>query len=378
MYFVEKSKGINFVKQFDYLMLGSVLTLSLVGLLVLFSATRTVEGGDSVFIKQAVFLVVGIIIAFVISAVDYKDFKILGIPLYIASVGLLVYVYFKGTGKQQWGSNSWMEIMGFSFQPSEIAKIAFIIIAAIFLERIKDGQDLSKNIIKLMVYSAIPIGLVLIQPDYGTAMVFIFAFLVMVFVCGLPYRYILGVFFASIPAGLFTWFFLLNEKRKNRIRIFFNPGADPQDSGYQILRSIRAIGSGQLYGKGLFRGVLNRRNAVPVKVSDFIFTVIGEELGFVGSAAIVLLIFIILMRCLYIAKNSRDAFGSFLVIGITAMMGFHFIENIGMNIGILPITGIPLPFVSAGGSALLTNYIAIGIILSVSMRRKRTIFNSST
>ncbi|MFZ5985961.1 MAG: FtsW/RodA/SpoVE family cell cycle protein, partial [Bacillota bacterium] len=172
------------------------------------------------------------------------------------------------------------------------------------------------------------------------------------------------------------WFFVLNEKRKDRIRVFFNPELDPLGSGWNVIRSKMAIGSGQIFGKGLFKGIQTQNSSVPVKESDFIFSVVGEELGFVGAVIILVLVFFILMRCVYIAKNARDSYGSFLVTGVTSFLAIHFIENIGMSIGLLPVTGIPLPFVSAGGSSMLTNYIAMGIVLSVSMRRQRVIFNT--
>ncbi|RCX16567.1 rod shape determining protein RodA [Anaerobacterium chartisolvens] len=377
MYSVEKTKGISFIKSFDYILFITVLTLSAIGLVVLYSATLSFENGDSMVLKQGLALAIGIVMALVISLVDYKDFKIIGIVFYVISVVLLVYVKFRGVGAETWGSNSWMQIPVFgSFQPSEIAKITFIVVISTFLERIKEGQG-GKNIAKFLIYSAIPIGLVILQNDFGMSMVFIFVFFVMLFICGLPYKYMLGAFIAAIPCGVFTWIFLLNDKRRDRIRFFFNPEDDQSNAGFQVLRSIRAIGSGQIFGKKLFQGIQTQRGTVPVKESDFIFTVIGEELGFIGSAIVVIIIFFLLLRCVYIAKNSRDLYGSFLVTGLTAMMGFNFVENIGMNIGIFPITGLPLPFVSQGGSAMITNYIAIGIILSVSIRRKRSIFNSS-
>ncbi len=378
MFFVEKTKGLNYFKQFDYFLFICVLLLSAIGILALYSATLSKESGPSTMAKQAIMLGIGIILAIIISSLDYKSFKTIGIVFYLVSIVLLVYVIFKGTGASKWGSNSWIRIGGFSFQPSEIAKITFVIVVSTFLERIKEGQEhMKKNIAKVIIYSAIPILLVMLQKDFGTSIVFIFMFFVMIFISGIPYKYIFGSIVASVPCALYIWFFQFNDKRRNRILYFLNPEADGGDAGFQILRSIRAIGSGKIFGKGLFKGVLTQKGAVPVNESDFIFTVIGEELGFIGSSLVVIVIFALLMRCMYIAKNSRDPYGTFVVVGLTAMMGFHFIENIGMNISILPITGIPLPFFSQGGSAMLTNYIAIGIILSVSMRRKRTIFNSS-
>jgi len=376
MYFVEKTKGINLLKHFDYYLFSAVLLLSGVGLLALSSAVRSMQN-SSILKTQLLSLVLGIIAALIISTMDYKDFKTLGVIMYIVSVILLILVLFFGTGQKSVGTNGWFNIGGVSFQPSEIAKISVIVVISIFFERIKEGQDDNRrNIIKLTVYTLIPLALVLKQPDMGTGMVFVSIFAAMVFICGIPYKYIfmtLGAFLLSSP---FLWFFVLEEHQKNRFISFIEPERYAQGIGFNVVRSKLAVGSGQIFGQGLYKGVQTQSNGVPVKESDFIFSVIGEEFGFVGTVFVLLLVYFILLRCIYIAKNSRDYYGSFLVIGIASMMGFHFIENIGACIGVLPVTGIPLPFVSAGGSAMLTNYIALGIVLSVSIRRKRPIFNA--
>jgi len=380
MYSVEKTKGINFFKQFDYTLFTAVLLLAACGMFVLRSATLVMPGGgdgNRIMLMQSIGLALGIILALVLSFVDYKDFKTIGFIFYILSTCLLLLVLFAGTGKSQVGTNGWFNFMGVSFQPSELAKITLIVFISLFLERIKEGRkDRTANIIKFIVYSAIPIGLIALQPDVGTCMVFAFIILVMVFVAGIPYRYFLRALLVSLPLLAGSWF-LMKPYQKSRILSFFSPDQYAQDSAYNVIRAKIAIGSGRIYGKGLYQGIQTQRGWVPVKASDFIFSVVGEELGFIGAAALIVLIFFILLRCIYIAKNSRDAYGSFLVMGITGMFAFHYIENIGMCIGLLPVTGIPLPFVSSGGSAMVTNFIAVGIVLSVSMRRKKTIFNNT-
>lgn len=378
MYFVEKTKGYDYFKLFDYYLLAAVLILSGIGIVVLSSAVNSNPSHDSIILKQAVSLGLGIVLALIISMMDYKDFKNIGIIIYFISTILLVVVLIIGTGKEQWGAKSWLvvPVVG-SFQPSELAKIGTVIVISIFFERIYEGQYVKKDLVKLIIYISIPLGLVLMQPDAGTAMVFMFAFIIMVFICRIPYKYVfgtIGAFIASIPI---LWMVVLRDHQKKRIITFLYPESDPLGDGFQVVRSKLAIGSGRIFGKGIKQGIQTQNNGVPIKESDFIFTVIGEELGFIGAIAVLIIIYFILMRCIYIAKNSRDAYGSFLVIGLTSMMAFHFIENIGMCIGVLPVTGIPLPFVSLGGSAMVTNYIGIGIILSVSMRRKKPIFNSS-
>ncbi|MGI6778153.1 MAG: rod shape-determining protein RodA [Acetivibrionales bacterium] len=376
MYFVEKIKGINFFKRFDYLLFVSVLALSTIGLLALHSATHTDTNSNTMKVQIAS-IVMGITLALIVSAFDYKDFKTIGIGLYVVSVILLILVLYKGVGYQTWGSRSWLNIpfLGTGFQPSEISKITVILVTALYFERISEGQG-KNNVLKLLIAAIIPVVLVVLQPDFGTAMVFVFMLMTMFFIHGIKYRYIFITIAAFMAAAPFAWFFILNDKRKDRILTFLYPEREPLGAGFQVIRSKMAIGSGQIFGKGLYNGIQTQNNGVPVQESDFIFTVIGEELGFIGSMVVILLVFFIILRCIFIAMNSRDMYGSFLVIGLTGMMAFHFIENIGMCIGILPVTGIPLPFVSAGGSAMVTNYFAIGIILSVSIRRRKAIFNS--
>lgn len=385
MYYVEKTKGTNYFKQFDYPLFVAVLLLSFIGIVALKSAIGD-PGVTGTWLKQLICLFIGIVLAIVISAIDYKDFRTLGIIAYIGSIALLVLVLL--IGEEHKGSQSWLPvpIIG-AFQPSELAKVAFAIVVPLFFERLKEGKDICKNVLKLLFYAFLPIGLVLLQPDVGTATVFTFAFIIMLFIYGIPYRYFLialGAFAAAAPV---LWFFVIPQKFphiRNRIMTFIFPDTDLLGSGMQVDRSKMTIGSGQLFGKGLFHGIQTQNSGaassgynVPEKQTDFIFSVIGEEMGFVGAMLVIAIIFFILFRCIYIAMNSRDAYGSFMVVCIASMLGFHFIENIGMCIGILPVTGIPLPFVSQGNSSLVANYLNVGILLSVSMRRKRTIFNSS-
>lgn len=376
MYFVEKTKGINYWKQFDYTIFIIILLISSFGLLVLSSATKTMPYGSTIMLKQVIGMILGIAIALIISTIDYSDLKTLGILYYLFCILLLVAVLFIGTGDKL-GNRNWINLGFVNIQPSELSKVAFIIIAALFLERIKEGNSDRKNILKLIFYSMLPIALVIAEKDFGTTMVFVFIFFVMLFICGLPYKLILiilSVCTASLP---FIWKFVLNDIRRKRILVFLNPDLEPLGAGMNVIRSKLAVGSGQIFGKGLFNGLQTQTGGVPVRESDFIFSVIGEELGFIGCMIIVILFFSLLIRFIYVAKNSRDSFGAFLVVGVTSMYAFHIIENIGMSIGLLPVTGIPLPFVSAGPTSIITNYLAAGIILSVSIRRKKAIFNSS-
>jgi len=382
MFYVEKTKGTDYLRQFDYMLFISVILMSLYGVVSLKSALGG-EGVSSVWLKQVICLCIGIVAAIVISAIDYKDFRTLGIFLYIGSIVLLVLVLIKGM--RIYGSKSWLPVpvIG-AFQPSELAKVAYAVLLPVFFERLKLGKDIGKNAVKLIVYAILPVALVLMQPDVGTAMVFVFSFVVMLFIYGIPYRYFLiaaGLFVAAAPV---LWFYVLPMKQfdhiRSRIISFIFPESDLLGSGLQVYRSKMAIGSGQLFGKGIFGRLDSQAGtyAVPKQETDFIFSVIGEGMGFVGSVAFILIVFFFLFRCVYISMNSRDPYGSFMVICITAMFAFHFIENIGMCIGLLPVTGIPLPFVSQGNSSLIANYLNVGILLSVSMRRKRNPYRSSS
>ncbi len=378
MYFVEKTKDFNFFKKFDYILFFAIAILGVIGSFVVSSAVNYMPNARRMIIVHVGTFAVGIVMAIVISCIDYKDFRTLGIFFYIVTTGLLVAVLFIGKGDENLGSRSWIDLGFITFQPSELAKISYILVAAVFLERIYDDQKSRKaNIFKFLMYSAIPMGLIVAQKDFGTALVFVFAFFVLVFICGIAYKYLIALLTVFLLSTPFLWFFVLNDKRRDRIKVFLNPELDPLGAGFNVIRSKLAVGSGQIYGKGLYKGIQTQNGSVPVSESDFIFSVVGEELGFIGAVIIILLICFILLRCIYIARHARDSYGSFVVIGIASVWAFHAMENIGMSVGVFPVTGIPLPFVSSGGSYMLTNFIAVGIILSISMRRKKEIFNSS-
>jgi len=376
VYFVEKTKGLNKAKRFDYLLFIAVILLTTIGLIAVYSATRKMPGnvnGNRMMITQIAGIIVGLISAFAFCWMDYKDLKSLGYVFYAGTIMLLIAVIFFGSGESI-GSRSWLKVGGVSLQPSELSKIALIIVASIYFEKIKDDNYKRKDIVKLIIYAALPMGFILGQKDFGTLMVFVVILFFMVFICGLPYKYIVAIgsfFIASLP---FLWFFVLNDTRKARIWVFLKPDSDPMGAGYNVSKSKIAIGSGELWGQGITQGLQTQNMGVPVRESDFIFTVIGEEMGFIGSGLVILLLFFILFRCLYIAANSSDSYGTFLVTGVLGYYSFHTFENIGMTLGILPVTGVPLPFVSHGATSMIANYMAIGLVLSVSMRRHKTIF----
>jgi rod shape determining protein RodA len=365
-------KGISILSKFDIILFLLVGVLAAIGFVVLRSATATMNTGASILRTQLISICLGAVICVIVSFIDYEYYKVLGYVFYGVTLLMLIYVIPFGWGRGIEGinSNSWIVVSGFKFQPSELAKVTYMLAIPALLSRLKDEFNI-RDFLLAVVMAATPIVLVLLQPDFGTAAVFTVGLAAVIFVYGIKYRYVLIGFALTAIAAPLAWFFVLKDYQKDRIVALLNPLNDVQGSGYQTQKARIAIGSGQLKGSGLFSGLQSQQNgAIPVKESDFIFSVIGEELGFIGSVLIIILIAAILIWCIRAAIKSRDAYGSYIVTGLTAMLAFHFVENIGMNIGIMPVTGIPLPFISAGGSAMLMNFIAIGLIMSVSARAR--------
>lgn len=373
-YELDRAKRPNMWLKFDYILFASVIGLTIMGLVILPSAmlgyldeviTRT-------FIVQIGGALLGAAIAIALSCVDYIVFRHIAIFFYVGNLLAMLLVY-TPLGIEQFGNRNWLDLGIVTYQPSELMKLATIIMVAVCLEDMKlDKGRLWYNVFRIAFFCIVPLGLVLLQGDLGTALVFLFIFVVMIFVAGIQLRYIFGTVLVGAIAFPFFWKFFLSqdETRMNRILTFFNPELDPEGYGYQAKWAKRAIGSGQLTGKGLGNGPVNNAGWLPVKDSDFVFSVIAEELGFIGSILVIILFLIFLLRMIQVSSKASDYFGQYLAIGICAMFLFHFWENIGMNIGIMPITGLPLPFISKGGSALITSFFSLGVVLSVSARRR--------
>ena len=220
----------------------------------------------------------------------------------------------------------------------------------------------------------VPLILIVLQPDYGTAMAFIVATCLMLFAAGIDKKYIIAVLLILAISLPFIYLYALPEHAKTRIQVFLNPNIDPRGAGYNIIQSKLAIGAGKLFGMGLLSGNQTQLGYLYPKTTDFIFSVIGEELGFIFSASIIALYIIMITKSIYVAKTAKNDLGSYIAIGIAGIFLFHMVENIGMTMGLLPITGVPLPFVSYGGSSMLTNFMCIAILLNISGRRQKTIF----
>ncbi|MBO5506135.1 MAG: rod shape-determining protein RodA [Clostridia bacterium] len=321
---------------------------------------------------QTVASCLGLVGIFMIIIWDYEYLAGISKYLYLGSVFLLTIVLIPGIGSMVNGARSWFRIGSlFSIQPAEIAKLFFIITFSNLLSKREDLIDEPKNVIAFLLHLAIPIVLILLQPDMGTATVFFFIFFVLLFVAGISWKYILGALGTLVPVIPVLWFFVLKDYQKLRIVNLFHPENDPSGSGYHVVQSKITIGSGQLTGTGLFNGASQYNNFLPERHTDFIFSVICEELGLIGGLLCIALLIAIIVRCIQIGLNSKNSLGKYICLGVAAMFTFHVFENIGMCIGIMPVTGIPLPFFTYGGSSILTNLIAIGLVLNVDYRSKQ-------
>lgn len=356
------------LKRFDFLLLITVILLTILGLLLIKSAT--INTGSNALVKsQTIAMILGLIFIIMLSIIDYHFLGKLYIPIYIVCNLILIVVAIWGFGEDDWGARSWLKIGPAIFQPSEFVKVGIIISLAKFIDNHKESINEPSTLLKILLFVSPPILLILKQPDAGTAIVIVFFIALMMFVAGLNFRYIGYAILCSLAALPVLWF-KLGDYQKDRVFDFLDPERNISGSGYQVVQSKIAIGSGKIFGRGLFQGVQTQLNFIPEKQTDFIFPVLVEEFGFLGGMTLLLLYFIFLHRLVKIARNTKDMFGSTMVIGITGMFLFHIWENVAMTMGMMPVTGIPLPFLSHGGTFLLINLICIGIVLSVGMHRE--------
>lgn len=321
--------------------------------------------------RQLVNFIVGLAALLVVLAIDYHMFRQFIQYLYYLNIGLLLILLIAGNTTR--GILGWFTVGTRAFQPSELCKITLILmlskIVSDALER--DGSLSSlKDIAIALGYFIVPFFLVIRQPDYGTAFVFLAIIICIFFIAKVSWKYILAAGGLACIILPLSYFFILDKDQKERIDVFLNPELDPLGAGFNVLHSKEAIGSGQLTGKGYFsEGTLAQLKFVPERHTDFVFSGIVEGIGFIGGTVVIVLFFLLIFRWLWIALHAKDPFGTCIVTGAMAMMLAHVFENIGMTIGLMPVTGIPLPFISYGGSNLLTNMIAVGLVLNVWMRR---------
>jgi len=361
------------LKNIEWGILICTLLLVTIGLVALASATKNSNYEE--LKKQILWLTISIPVLIVVIFIDYDIITRISPVLYGIILILLIGVLFTSAIN---GATSWFNIGPISFQPAEFAKIIVILFLAWLITKIqKKGRDEINRVLKLgliLLTFAVPVLLIMKQPDYGTALAFIMALIFILFVSGIRKRYIITAIALVVVLVPILYFFVLPEHAKTRIDVFLNPNIDPRGAGYNIIQSKLAIGAGQLLGMGLFKGNQTQLGFLYPKTTDFIFALIAEEMGFIVATGIIILYVILITKAIYVAKTAKDDLGSYIAMGIAGIFFFHMMENIGMTMGLLPITGIPLPFVSYGGSSLLSNFIMIGLLLNISGRRQKAIF----
>jgi rod shape determining protein RodA len=359
----------------DWVIAGSALVLSLLGALLVWSATRPrlVEAGqdpDAYLKRHLLNLAIGLALGAFFAVVDYRLLRAYAPLVYLASAAGLVAVLLVGSTIN--GAHSWIVLGGgFQVQPSEFAKVALVVGMAVLLaeRRSQEHASRSTDVLLLLALAAVPLGLVMLQPDLGTGMVFVFTVLGVLALAGAPARWLVGLILLGV---LTAWgavqLGMLKDYQLKRFTTFLNPSDDRQGAAYTNTQAEIAIANGGLTGTGLFKGTQTNGKFVPEQQTDFVFTVAGEELGLLGAGGIVLLFGLLLWRALRLAGRSPDLFGRLGAGGVATWFAFQAFVNIGMTLGIMPITGLPLPFVSYGGSAMFANWMAVGLLLNVHAR----------
>ncbi|HMS24617.1 MAG TPA: rod shape-determining protein RodA [Acidimicrobiia bacterium] len=360
-------------RQVDVVLLGAVGALSVLGCLMIYSASRSrlaAQGFSRTYFleRQIGFVLVGIMLMFFVMSIDYRKMRDMSPLIYIGVVGMLLLVL-SPLGSAANGTQGWFSLPGgFQLQPSEFSKFFLIIVLASYISQ--NEQFHIPALIRTLAIAIVPIGLVLLQPDLGTAMVLGAISIGMLSVAGTRGRYLLVLaIFAIVSVVGVLQMGVLKQYQVDRLTVFLNQDADKGSSAYNVDQSKTAIGNGGMVGKGLFKGEQTNLSYVPEQHTDFIFTAIGEELGFLGSTTVLGLFGIIAWRMWRISRAAPDATGTLICIGVVSMFVFHVFENIGMTMGIMPITGIPLPFVSYGGSAVLLMFMAVGLVNNIYMHR---------
>jgi rod shape determining protein RodA len=344
----------------------AVLALSVISLLSLYSSLHQAGefGGRDIFYKQIVWLLISWGVFFIFSRINYRIFFDIAFIFYICNLLLLVVVDL--FGKTALGAQRWLNIGGFNFQPSELSKAAVIfMLARIFSSA--QNKGFLRGVVLPFILVSLNAALIVKQPDLGTGLILVFLFFMLGFASGVKKRYFLILIIAAVSFSPFVWNHLKSYQQK-RLIVFLNPNAEPLGAGYTIIQSKIAVGSGKILGKGFLSGTQNQFNFLPERHTDFIFTVIAEEWGLVGSAILLIIYFSIINRMLKIARCLKDPFAIFLSLGIASLFFLHIFINVGMTLGILPVVGLPLMFISYGGTHLLVSFTLLGVFFNVWLR----------
>ena len=367
----------SLVHGFDPVLTAVVGLLLFVGTLLVWAATRdwyTRNGLDGQYYlkRHIINIMIGLVLAYGTTVIDYRLLRAYTPFLWGAGVIGLVIVLIPGLGAEINGARAWIALPGgFQIQPAELAKIAIIIgMSMILSERSHDSDEpTSKDVLQSLAIAAIPVLLIILQPDMGTILIISAAVVTIIAVSGAPARWVAGLLLIAVLGGLVAVKAgVISEYQVNRLQTFVDPTADTQGAGYQLRQAPISVGSGGLIGTGLFNGPQTNGRFVPEQQTDFIFTVAGEELGFIGSGGILILYLILLMRAFSIARRTNDPFGRLVCTGVIAWFAFQIFENIGMTMGLMPMTGVPLPFISYGGSSMFATLIGFGLLQNVHAR----------
>jgi rod shape determining protein RodA len=352
-------------RNFDFMLLAATVLLIAFGVAMIYSATLDTPDLQDLPRRQAIWALVGLGLMLLVAAIDYRFLENLQKFLYVLIIASLLLVLFVGEATH--GAQRW--ISGSSFQPSELAKVLVIVTLAQFLAQREKEIGRFRYILFSIIYVAVPMGLIYLQPHLGTVIVLAVIWLIMVLMAGMRLLHLGVLGFVGVLTAPLIWF-RLEDYMQDRLLLFLNPAGDPA-ARYNIDQALISIGSGGWLGKGYASGSQSQLHFLRVRHTDFIFSVIGEEMGFVGALVLFALIGVVLWRVLKAASLARDSFGRLIACGVAALIFFQSLVNIGMNLGLLPVIGIPLPFISAGGSSLVTLLIAEGLVQSIVMRYKK-------
>jgi rod shape determining protein RodA len=359
-------------QRLDWTLLAVVLLLIIVGCTMVYSSTRAEQGAHKLML-QLVWVGLGLVVLASLTVVDYNRLVNLALPFMGLCVFLLLVVLVMGHVVK--GASRWIDLGPMHVQPSEMLKLAIIIFLGGFLAHHEEETQDFALVLRALVYVGAPTVLVLAQPDLGTPVLLFLVWMAMLFVAGARVVHLGGITLAFILLFAAAWGLnIIPTHQKGRLTAFMDPGADPQGTGWNLKQSLIAIGSGHVVGKGLFKGTQSRLRFVPEQETDFIFTVVGEETGFLGSVAVLGLFGLLLYRALSIAAAAKDTAGRLMAGGVAAMFLVHILVNIGMAIGLMPVKGMPLPFVSYGGSNMLTMMAAVGLLQSIYIHRQKITF----
>lgn len=354
------------IKNFGWLILFLALLFSAFGLINLYSASY--HTGLGTFKKQLIWIFIGFITMLIITFMNSNLLKRYTMHIFVISLLTLIFVFI--FGREVSGSRSWIVFGPVSIQPSEFVKISLILIIARFYSNdFEDGPFGLKDIIKPIVFTLMIFSLILLQPDLGTALVIILLSGTMLLFMGIKRKSLLIILSILVLASIPAWSFFLKDYQKERILTFTNPSVDPLGMGYNSIQSQIAVGSGKLIGKGYLAGTQSQLRFIPAQQTDFAFSVLAEEWGFLGSAIMLLIYFLLILTILDTASSSKDKFSMLVALGIAALFFWHTLINVGMVLGLLPVIGVPLYLFSYGGSSVLTAFIAIGIVLGIKMRQ---------